>query len=479
MSERDEPATQASYAQRWTRDAAISFAIHVAEESRAIGLGGSMVEIVEAILTSDVERARFLKRLSKRRPQRVVAQITAIVASKAATVALTGSAHKRAKDLLRTHRNGCGKVLFARDPGWRAYTLLMTRRAVDFGSEARVPPWSGEWLDEPGECSLTLRKPPTVDYVRRWNLAKLGGDLPQHSVVCLTRASRAVSAWHKANGADAPLPIGTLRSLVHTDTLPCAKRKLDDHYYLIALGRWISITELMRLFAIPTTSPLGKALVDNKLPLSTEARAMAIGDAVHVDCAKWALRLALEKTRLPARVRYRSDCSGIDVFAVALDAHFGANGWEYVGASEKRPKRAAFLAAAYGCRGLTPASVDGDARFVNPHTDSTVADLWFWSPPCIGFSGENNDRTALATQSTVTKEDLARTLHRFAQQDKAQRPKVMIVENVDEVEALLAIDDALLSELPQMYVWESFALNANQAVPMSRRRRWWVGILRE
>ena len=71
-------------APNWTRPAAFSFTLHVYEEARAIGLAAtSMLKVLEAILTSNEQRKRFLTRLRRRRPKRVVELATAIVEHKA------------------------------------------------------------------------------------------------------------------------------------------------------------------------------------------------------------------------------------------------------------------------------------------------------------------------------------------------------------------------------------------------------------
>ena len=52
-------------------------------------------------------------------------------------------------------------------------------------------------------------------------------------------------------------------------------------------------------------------------------------------------------------------------------------------------------------------------------------------------------------------------------------PGVIVVENVDTPEALLAIDGALRTL--KGYEWKAIGFDATTFVPMRRRRRWWIG----
>ena len=336
---------------------------------------------------------------------------------------------------------------------------------------------SGWWLD--GETDQPMgaqREQPPVEGrqqkgLKRWGLERLGV-LPEHAVVCFERAEGRANSERKRRSAskEAPPSMQLLRAMVHVDSIPTAVGSASDHYWLPALGRWMTITEMMRLFGVPETSSLWRTLTTQVDGLTAIQIGSALGRAVHVDCVEQALLIIEEWGGLPKRLRYASACSGLDLFAVAVEARWQTN-WEYVQAAECKVGVALALLETYWDLGLQGSY---DAPDDNILMDACVeeraapqCDLWTWSPPCEKFSRRNHERTA------EDRLEASKVMQQMLWYPKMVRPSYIIVENVDEKEAMAAVTGALACL--ELYEWKTFRSDGVEATRMHRPRRYWVG----
>lgn len=224
--------------------------------------------------------------------------------------------------------------------------------------------------------------------------------------------------------------------------------------------------ETLSLFGVPDGSPLRSLLW--KGGLTATQIISCLGRALHPRDAERALRTLLLRAAAPGDViRYASACSGIDLFAVAMDAVFGMDGWRYVAASECRPRVRKALLAVWACRGLSAQTIAGDACSSAAVAGLPPADLWFCSPPCEAFSRRNHERS---DHRSLTAADAFDSMLEYP---RRHRPALVVVENVDEPDAVSIIDAGLRSL--EGYVWASARLSARDHGPMTRVRRWWMG----
>jgi len=336
----------------------------------------------------------------------------------------------------------------------------------------RSPGW---WLDKPGKPPQKEPRPdpppaPGGRMLRRlkaWGLERLG-PLPDHAVITFERAEGRVISWRNDNkkADDAPPPLRLLQALIFTKTYPTLVASEADHYWLVALERWASASEVMRLFGIPEGSAAWKALISS--PLTARQLVAALGRAVHVGAATQAFMMAdAAANASPHRVpRYASACSGIDLMAVAFGRAIGGP-YVHTGASEIDESVVDTLVHMHAHVGLKDTDVINDARDAAAVAAAQPADVWAITPPCEPFSRRNHYRSV---------EDIleaARELGEMLVYARIHKPASIVVENVNEPEARSAIEAALLS-LPG-YTWVTFASEARVFDGMSRERRFWVG----
>jgi hypothetical protein len=288
-------------------------------------------------------------------------------------------------------------------------------------------PGAGAWLDRAAPANL--RRPPPaggrlLEGLAKWGLQRLG-PLPRHAVVCFERAEGRVRKWRADAGEaeDAPPPLSLLRALVFLDELPTAVGSPGDHYWLVAEERWMSVTETMRLFGLRDTDLLWPVLATGpKGTLTARQACAALGRAVHTRAASYAVDMALSRLGLSAdaHVRYASACSGVDLFAAALEHSRGTN-WSYSAAAERDERVAATLLAAYGVRGLTRDAIASDAREAR-----RVAglDLWAFSPPCEAYSRRNHARSEGGMR------DASSDFLDMLDSVRLSAPRAIIIENV-------------------------------------------------
>jgi hypothetical protein len=335
----------------------------------------------------------------------------------------------------------------------------------------------GWWLDRDSDQPMgAQREQPPVEGrqqtgLKHWGIERLGV-LPEHAVVCFERAEGRANnerqKYHASKGAEPSMKL--LRALVHVDSIPTAVGSASDHYWLPALGRWMSITEMMRLFGVPETSSLWYTLTTQVDGLTAVQIGSALGRAVHVDCVEQALCIIDEWGGLPERLRYASSCSGLDLFAVAVEARWHRN-WRYVQAAECKVGVALTLLETYWDLGLQGSYDAPDDNILMDACDEDRAapacDLWTWSPPCEKFSRRNHVRTA------EDRLEASRVMQQMLWYPKMVRPSYIIVENVDEKEAMTAVTGALACL--EGYDWKSFRSDGVEATRMHRPRRYWVG----
>ena len=334
---------------------------------------------------------------------------------------------------------------------------------------AITPLAPGAWLDARQE-SVPRPRPPAegrlLSGIATWDIGRLGF-LPPWAVICYERANGRVRAWRTSANASstAPPPLGLLRALVHTDTIPTALASDGDHYWLPALGRWASVSEVMRLFGVPADAPIA----DVMRTINPIRAVSAFGRSVHVAAMQRAMRIVLPALRTRCNtcepLRYASACSGIDLAAVALDGL--SIPWRYEFASELDSVTADILAQSHATHGLSRAAVHEDATSLAATVHAPPVDLWVATPPCESFSRRNHTTTEETQLDSASEFDLMLNYVRL------HRPAAVIIENVDEPASRSAVSAALLS-VPG-YTWQSFHSDAHAYGPMARARRLWVG----
>jgi len=97
------------------------------------------------------------------------------------------------------------------------------------------------------------------------------------------------------------------------------------------------------------------------------------------------------------------------------------------------------------------------------------SEIWTFGPPCEPFSRRNHARSEEKTLEAAHKLSLMLWYPRM------WRPLIILVENVEEKEAIAVISAALLT-LPG-YAWTSITTNARDFSDMFRSRHLWIGVL--
>ena len=306
-----------------------------------------------------------------------------------------------------------------------------------------------------------------IQGIQSWGLARIS-DIPEHAVICYERAAGRIDEWRAKSGSGqrAVPPLCLVKALIHTDTIPTAVGSEADHYWLIALHRWASATELARLFGVPADHPMARALRSSAIPITARQAVRCFGKAVHCGSAGRAIELALRGHDSDSTVMYASACSGIDTVAVALNT-LVPGGWRYVFASECDAAAAKLLVASHSHVGLAAENVHTDARSLAATVHAPRVDLWCITPPCEAFSRRNHAR------STVDAIAAVRDINAMLLYPRIHRPAAIVVENVDEPETRSLIRQSLLGL--EGYEWHTFVSEASEYGPMSRARRFWVG----
>ena len=191
-----------------------------------------------------------------------------------------------------------------------------------------------------------------------------------------------------------------------------------------------------------------------------------LGRAVHAGVARQIVRALRDRGVIAPGLRYGSDCSGVDLFASAVEAELGTD-WTYVFASERESHVRRGLLAAWGGHGLTDAACAHDA--CRPVDDCPPeVDLYVLTADCTAHSALNHHRTESGWAAS-----LGDIWHMLAYV-RARRPSAVVVENVDETSIVQPLT-GLLARL------EGYKLEGGVLTPegtaraaVSRRRHFWV-----
>ena len=285
----------------------------------------------------------------------------------------------------------------------------------------------------------------------------------------------------KASRKNKTPPQRLTRSLLHSSQIPTALGNPADHWYLPVLGRWVSPTEAARLFGVPSSSRLYRAIAgeldygphSRSIPIAASGLLSAFGRSIHYGCASRALDIAIDLAGDVSHngiVRYGSACSGLDMFATAVESRFGDQ-FRYCHASEWRSSIRKALLFTYEDRGLVPSRVHKDARVMSCFYGPV--DIWSFTPPCEPFSKRNHKKN----DPEVDAEELVKAgeqIHSMLWYPRLYRPRIILVENVCEHAATTIISSMLLS-LPG-YDWVTLETEARDYSESCRRRRLWIGI---
>ena len=300
-----------------------------------------------------------------------------------------------------------------------------------------------------------------LDGVGKWRM----GWLDRPGVIVYERAQGRIGKERK--GCKGTPDLVFTQALVFTQNLPTALANPSDHYVVIAPGggmRFMSVEEVARGFMIPPRSSLMRVLTDADL-LTPGPAISCLGRSVHVGVARAIVLMLIERGTLEIGLTYGSAYSGIDTFAAAVEAETGGE-FTYSFASEVDETVQAALLAAWGGNGLDSGSCHSDAR-VAPAIDERYVDLWVITANCEKHSKRNHNPNEKDQAQSVS--DVWKSLE-YA---RRRRPKVIIMENVNEASATGPLT-GLLARL-EGYTMEAGPLRPNMAgAPMSRDRYFWV-----
>ena len=323
------------------------------------------------------------------------------------------------------------------------------------------PPSYTAWLDK----TPSLRQRPCKPngrirkHLSKWRCSTGG-------VICFERLADRVKT---AYGSLSVLPSAAfLQRFTSRHILDTAVAGPADHYYHVGRGRFLSVSEQCRAFGISAVSPLWRSL--HRRYLTPRQAGIALGGAFHPASLECALRAsgALDVlNRLPT-VTLGTAYTGVCLGAVTCDLLFPGR-LIYSHASERCRRLRTLLRHTWGCRGLLPSMVHRCA-FSAAAIDAPPVDLFLAGPPCEPFSRRNHHRTdagyAIAMSAFARSTAYIRRAH----------PRIVVVENVNEPEAVNAIT-ALLLSIPG-YTWHGGPIDAckHGGVPMRRVRHFWVGV---
>ena len=299
-------------------------------------------------------------------------------------------------------------------------------------------------------------------HLKAWGL----WDVCPAGVIVFGRAGDRVRAWRKDKGAgatDVP-PAKLAVALVHTGVVPTATASRPDQFWLTDQQRYMSVREVCRVMGLRDVNPLSAALQRVRCPTNAVS---FLGRAIHVDIATRILTFLRGMRVLPDQLTYASACSGIDTFAAAVHDMWGDT-WRYAHAAEPETQPRSVLSDAWG---LDTSHIYMDAGSPEAQAAEPV-DLFVLSPECNSFSRRRHGRDAEIMAGGAA--DAARVMP-FVTSAKA---KVVVIENVDEPDAVASIATMLADA--RAYFWRSQALDpaTHAGVPARRERRFFIGILK-
>ena len=295
--------------------------------------------------------------------------------------------------------------------------------------------------------------------VQAWPLGWMRGP----GVVCYERADGRVR-----NERGGVLTADFVRRLVWQEELPTAVASSSDHYIVVRPDgppRFMTVEEVCRAFGLPRCGPTWEALLDPAVMTANQA-VSCLGRAVQADVARAIVAQLVAEGALRSGCKYGSSFSGVDTFAAAVEAELGGD-WSYVFAGECFPPARRALLHAWGRRGLVEETCVEDACSERA-AEMPPVDLYVTTPNCEKHSRRNHDKTPEGRSHSL--EEVWASLEYV----RAQRPGVVVVENVHEVSSVGPIT-GLLARL-EGYRLRAGALDprTTAGIPMARDRYFWV-----
>ena len=290
------------------------------------------------------------------------------------------------------------------------------------------------------------------------------GWLRQRGVICYERAAGRIRQ-ERGGFPDAAF----MRGIVKTTEIATAVGNSSDHYVVLTPGkepRFMTVQEVMRSCGIPPRGPLWAQLGSSSCVLSAAEAVSCLGRGVHTGVARQLLLTLMSEGKLQEGATYGSSFSGVDTVAAGMEELMGRN-WEYLFASEQDEKIREALIGAWGGHGLTDAACFQDALSAEAKAAPSV-DLYVTTPECNEHSRRNHSRTAGRQRGSL--EDFWESLEYV----RAQRPRLVIVENVSEPSSVGPMT-GLLGRI-EGYNLSTGMLDprTTAAMPVARERQFWV-----
>ena len=476
------PSGRARNAPRWSTAAAL--AMDEALQICADREGGGRIAYVRALLCGREPAGFFasVRRLASRRDERLVRDIVSSHRDRLPERPSLSQLDREAKSLVSTMA-----------PYYRGVGQVEELGVQPAPAAAGVPERASlEQVCGRPDLQVGLHRERSgseqVAKLREWGL--LGAKwVPPHTVASMTAVSARVEEWRSGlpeGSRERRPPREVLMKSASDVGAPTAARSSSNHLWWLREGRRLTAGELLCLMGVCTGARLFLALTNPAL-VKPSAALGAIGDGVHVGVCVAVLRRAAELGAglklgstgkfLTAKgpLRYASSCSGVDLFAQALERMYGVGGWKYVAACEKDASNIRVLLSAYGGDGLREEAVSRDAEDV-VEASSIVRDaggdldLWVFTPPCRAYSQLNRYRTWDKAKSELER---VKAMFLFAHLNK---PKVIVLENVPSSESVAAISSVVVGLNTYKWYGQEVSADVHAGASIRRKRYFWVGI---
>ena len=299
-----------------------------------------------------------------------------------------------------------------------------------------------------------------LDGVAKWPL----GWLKKRGAVCYERAAGRVAA-ERGGRPDSAF----MKGVVRVQELATLTANASDHYLILTPGkepRFMTVEETMRAFGIPAGSRAWKELRSSQCLLGAAAAVSCLGRGIHTGVARQLVKKLVADGTVAPGCTYGSAFSGLDTFASAVEAELGRD-WTYEFASEHVAATRGCLARIWKPCGLKAARCFEDACGQDA-IEAPSVDLYVTTPECTAHSRMNH--TPNAGDQRVSLETFWASLAYV----RAQRPKVVVVENVNEPSSAGPMT-GLLGRLAG-YTLEMGALDPRGVakMPIARERLYWV-----
>ena len=299
-----------------------------------------------------------------------------------------------------------------------------------------------------------------LDGVSKWPL----GWLKKRGAVCYERAAGRISS-ERGGRPDSAF----MRGVVRVRELATLTGNSSDHYVILTPGkepRFMTVEETMRAYGIPAGSRVWKELRSSSCMLGAAAAVSCLGRGIHTGVARQLVKKLVADGSIAPGCTYGSAYSGIDTFASAVEAELGT-GWKYEFASEQAASTRGCLGKIWRPRGLTLARCFDDACG-EAAIGAPSVDLYVTTPECTAHSKMNHAKSS--GEQRVSLEHFWASLAYV----RAQRPAVVVVENVNEPSSVRPMT-GLLSRLAG-YSLEMGVLDPREVakMPIARERCYWV-----